>query len=324
MFKNTVAKLMEAGRFEIFEETIDKISDDKILVKNEVCGVCQGTEIWFWRGKDCNTGEKPDYPVILGHQNAGKVVAVGKNVKGIKVDEIYTGLGIGGYQAYSEADPSQCCRVPDGVSCEEATQALEWASIIKEVDAAKISTRDKVVIIGAGPMGNLLMQMVRLRAPQMLIVTDLHEARLQYARELGATHTICASKEDQVEVVNEITEGGASVVFEATCSVACLKLAIQMLKPESKLVIFGTHPEPINIKADVFKRKSCTAYFTFPIGSAEWIFYAQRGLEVLQTGSIKITPLITHRFGLNQLNEAFELIETKIPDIMKIMINPQI
>ena len=322
MFTNTMAQLVAPGKFEVSQTTIDDVADDKILIRNNACGICQGTEVWPWRGKDCNTEGPAEYPMLLGHQNAGQVVAVGRNVEGVNVGERYTGLGVGGYQTYSQCDPSWCTHIPDGVSCEEATQALELSSIVKEIDAAGIRIDDKVAIIGAGPMGNLLMQVVKLRCPQMLIITDLDETRLEHARQMGADYVINASREDQVQRVLDITEGGASVVFEATCSVECLKLAIQMLRKESKLVIFGTHPEPINIRADVFKRKSCTAYFTFPIGPAEWVFYTDRGMDLLRAGAVKITPLVTHRFKLDQMNDAFELIESKAPNTMKIIVNP--
>ncbi|MDP7398466.1 MAG: zinc-binding dehydrogenase [Lentisphaeria bacterium] len=322
MFRNIKAELVAPGRFELAESSIDQVDADRILVRNHCCGICQGTEIWPWRGRDCDTGQAVDYPLLLGHQNAGEVVAVGANVTGVSVGQRCAGLGVGGYQTYSLCDAAQCTLIPDGVSYEEATQALELASIVKEVDAAALRIEDKVAIIGAGPMGNLLMQVVKLRCPQLMIISDLDETRLQYAGPMGADHAIDASREDQVQRVTELTDGGATVVFEATCSVECLKLAIQMLRQEGKLVVFGTHPEPIDIRADVFKRKSCTAYFTFPIGPAEWVFYARRGMDLLRTGAVKITPLVTHRFKLDQMNEAFALIDSGAPEVMKIMVTP--
>lgn len=322
MVENVIAKLVAPRKFELVTEPIERVDDDKILVRNEVCGVCQGTEIWPWKGTDCNSGEPANYPQVMGHQNAGEVVEVGKNVTDVRVGDTYTGLGVGGYQAYSLADPATCCRVPDGMPAEEATQALELASIIKEVDAAGIHTSDTVAILGGGPMGNLLLQVVRLYSPRMIVVTDLEDSRLQYARQMGADHTINADREDQVQRVLELTDGGASVVFEATCSIACLKLAVQMLRAESKLVVFGTHPEPMDIRPDVLKRKSCTAYFTFPLGPAEWTFYAQAGVKLLASGGVKIAPLVTHRFALENMDEAFALIETRPADIMKVMITP--
>ncbi len=322
MYQNIKSQLVAPGRFELTEDTIEYLPDDKILVRNHCLGVCQGTEVWPWRGMDCDTGKDVTYPLLLGHQNAGEVVAVGRNVSGISVGARVAGLGVGGYQTYSLCDPGQCTHVPDDVSDEDATQALELASIVKEVDAAGIRTQDKVAIIGAGPMGNLLMQIVKLRCPQQIIVSDLDASRLPYASRMGADHVIDASREDQIERVTELTAEGATVVFEATSSVECLKLAIQMLRPESKLVVFGTHPEPISIRADVFKRKSCTVCFAFPLGPKEWVFYAERGMDLLRQGAVRITPLITHRFKLDQMNDAFDLIENRSSGVMKIIVVP--
>jgi len=321
VFENRIAYLVAPGKFELAEETIDAIPDDRILVRNRACGICQGTEIWFWKGIDCDSGKAVQYPRLLGHQNAGEVVAVGENVTCIEIGDRLTGSGAKGYQVYSVADPSRCVPIPDRITYEQASQAIELGSIIKEVDRASIRVDDKVVVIGAGPMGNLLIQVVRLRSPQIIIATDLHDSRLQLAHRLGADYVVNAAKEDQVQRVKEITGDGATVVFEATTNVTCLKLAIDMLKVEGRLVVFGTHPEAIDIRADVFKRKSCTVYYTFPTPE-EWKMYTERGIELLRTGGIDVASLVSHRFGLEQINEAFTLLEESAHEVMKAIFVP--
>ena len=114
---------------------------------------------------------------------------------------------------------------------------------------------------------------------------------------------------------------GVDVVFEATTSVECLKLAVDMLKTEGKLIVFGTHPQPISIQASTFKEKSCVVYYTFPTKS-EWLPYTKKGLELLATRAINVESLVTHRFKLEDINNAFELIEKKTLDVMKIIIQP--
>ena len=321
MFKNRVAQLVAPRRFAVTDRVIDTVPDDKILVRNHVCGICQGTEIWFWKGIHCDTGEPLQYPVLLGHQNAGTVGAVGGQVEGFKVGDRVTGSGVKGYQLCSVADPRRCLRIPEGVTDEQATQAIELASIIKEVDRAGIRADDRVAIIGAGPMGNLLLQVVRLRCPQMIIVTDLHDSRLRLAQKMGASAVVNATQDDQVQRVRDLT-GGATVVFEATTAIGCLKLAVEMLAVEGRLVVFGTHPEPVDLRPDVFKRKSCVVYYTFPTPT-EWLTYGEKGLALLQTGAVDIASLISHRFGLEQIDDAFALLEQNPSDVMKVMIVPE-
>jgi L-iditol 2-dehydrogenase len=320
MFTNKIANMVAPGKFELAEEIIDVVPDDKILVQHKVCGICQGTEIWFWKGTDCDTGQPVEYPVLLGHQNAAEVVCVGKNVQGIEIGDRFTGSGVVGFQLYSLADPERCIRIPEAVTNEQASQAIELGSIIKEVDHANIRVGDKVAIIGAGPMGNLLMQVVKLHCPETIIVTDLDQSRLDLAKKLGADHTINASKEDQVRKIQEITNGGADIVFEATTSVECLKIAIDALRTEGKLVVFGTHPQPINLRTAEFKQKSCVVIYAFPT-SDEWLPYARKGVRLLDTGGIDVESLVTHRFILEQMNQAFTLFEKNTNDVMKIMIH---
>ena len=321
MFTNKIAYMVAPGKFELTDKVIDVVPDDRILVKHRVCGICQGTEIWFWRGTHCDTGQPVEYPVLLGHQNVGEVVSVGEGVTGIATGDRFTGSGIKGYQLYSLADPGRCIRIPETVTDEQASQAIELASIIKEVDRAGIGVNDNVAIIGAGPMGNLLMQVVQLHCPQAIIVTDLDQSRLELAATLGADHVINASEDDQVRRIQEITNGGADVVFEATTSVECLRMALGMLRTEGKLVVFGTHPQTINIRADEFKQKSCLVYYTFPTRD-EWLPYTRKGIRLLASGAIDVESLITHRFSLDQISQAFSLFENNTHDVMKIMICP--
>ena len=321
MFTNQIAYMVAPGRFELTEQVIDIVPDDRILIQHQLCGICQGTEIWFWRGTHCDTGQPVDYPVLLGHQNVGQVVAVGKDVTGIKIGERFTGSGLKGYQRYTLADPARCIPIPKTVTDEQASQAIELASIIKEVDRAGITVHDHVAIIGAGPMGNLLMQVIQLHCPKSIIVTDLDQSRLDLAAQLGADHFINASKEDQVSRVQALTQGGADLVFEATTAIECLRLALDMLRPEGKLVVFGTHPQPINLRADEFKQKSCLVYYTFPARD-EWLPYTRKGIKLLATGAIDVASLITQRFRLNQMNQAFTLFDQNAHDVMKVIIRP--
>ena len=98
-------------------------------------------------------------------------------------------------------------------------------------------------------------------------------------------------------------------------------MALGMLRTEGKLVVFGTHPQTINIRADEFKQKSCLVYYTFPTRD-EWLPYTRKGIRLLASGAIDVESLITHRFSLDQINQAFTLFEKNTRDVMKVIVCP--
>lgn len=282
--------------------------------------MCQGTEIWSWKGRNCDTGENIKFPHLMGHQNAGIVEIVGEGVEGIKVGKrVFGGTG---YRRFSLADPSFCIKIAHGVSYEAATQIVEIGGILKDIESAEIKSNDKVVIIGAGPMGILALQRVNLDYPDQIIVTDLYKERLEYAKRFGADYVIDVSKQNQIEEVIELTQGGATVVIEATTSIGCVKIAVEMLRKEAKLVVFGTHPELINLKPAFFKNKSCRVLFTFPQEKEEWHYYSIKAAKLVEQGIIRVEPLITHRVKLEEIQRAFETLERDPRSIMKMIIIP--
>ncbi len=315
-----VANLVRPREFKCETRTISKVPKGKILIRNKACGVCQGTEIWPWKGQDCDTGENIKFPYLMGHQNTGIVEIVGEGVEGIKVGERV--FGGGGYRRFSLADPFSCIKIPNEVSYETATQIIEIGGMLKDIGSAEIKSDDKVVIIGAGPMGILALQRVNLDYPDQIIVTDLLKERLQYAKRFGADYVIDASEQNQIEEVIELTQGGATVVIEATVSIGCMKIAVEMLRKEGRLVVFGTHPEPINLKPAFFKEKSCRVLFTFPQGKEEWHYYSVKAMKLIDRGIIRVEPLITHRVRIEEIQQAFETLERDPKSIMKMMIIP--
>jgi len=313
---------MGPRKFELVRSTIGAVPDGQVLLRYRACGICQGTELHGpWLGEP---GGQRRYPANLGHQGAGEVAAKGAGVENFQVGEGVVYLRGGSYRRYHVVPPDQLLRIPEGVSYEAATQAKEVAGMIYHVEAADVAAGDRVAIIGSGPMGILLLQVVRLRAPELIVATDLYDERLEYAGMFGADHVVNASREDQVERVKDLTGGGATVVVEASGAAGCLEAAARMARWEGRIMLWGTQNRPVTVNFEqLFKRRALSILAHWVSGDQlKQRIYTLRALRLLRQGLIQVEPLITHRFRLEQIEEAFRTMEETPEKVMKIVVIP--
>ncbi|HEY3079457.1 MAG TPA: zinc-binding dehydrogenase [Chloroflexota bacterium] len=210
----------------------------------------------------------------------------------------------GGFAQYGAAPLSQLRRIPDNVSFEEASFTEPLACILNAHSGTRIDVGDDVVIVGAGPIGLLHMQVARHRGGR-LIVSDPLAARLEMAKQLGAHDVIDASSTDPVERVKELTEGrGADCVIVAVGAAEPIRQAMQMGAINGRVNLFaGTYP-PVELPTDpnlIHYRQLIVT------GSHDFIpHHFTTALKLIQYRIVRVEPLISHRFGLEDVKEAFE------------------
>jgi 2-desacetyl-2-hydroxyethyl bacteriochlorophyllide A dehydrogenase len=295
-----IAVLTGPQRFEVVEEPVPDIAPDEVLVRTAACGVC-ASELDMWEGR----GASP-FPLYPGHEVSGTVAAVGPEVQGIREGDAVavwaTGRGFAEYVAVK----AEYCRPADGVPVEEAL-AEPVACAANAVELADVRLADDVVIIGAGFMGNLVQQLVQLRGPRHVIVADTRADALERAAKLGATRTVDVTKESLEAVVHEATGGvGADITFEVTGVQAALRVVGDVTRMSGKIAIVGYHQgEPRSI----------------PLGQWNWMAFQlvnahfrdvstilrgmSIGMRLLTSGRLSLEGLVTHRFGLDEVDEAF-------------------
>jgi 2-desacetyl-2-hydroxyethyl bacteriochlorophyllide A dehydrogenase len=295
-----IAVLTAPQRFEIVEEPVPDIAPDEVLIRTAACGVC-ASELDMWEGRGANP-----FPLYPGHEVSGTVVRVGHEVQGVREGDAVavwaTGRGFAEYVAVK----AEYCRPAEGVPVEEAL-AEPLACAANAVELADVRLADDVVIIGAGFMGNLVQQLVQLRGPRHVIVADTRGDALERAAKLGATRTVDVTAESLEAVVAEVTGGvGADITFEVTGTQAPLGVVGDVTRMSGKIAIVGYHQgEPRAI----------------PLGHWNWMAFQlinahfrdvgtiMRGMSVgmrlLTSGKLSLEGLVTHRFGLDGVNEAF-------------------
>ena len=296
-----IAVLRAPREFEVLDTPLPEIEPDEILVRVAACGVCT-SELDQWEGKASGL----NYPRYPGHEVSGVVEKVGSEVNSFRPeDRVGAWVTSRGFAEYVAVKAEYCFRAGD-VPLDLAL-AEPLACAVNAVELANLSLADDVVIIGAGFMGNLVQKLVQLQGPRHLIVADTRPDALERAKKMGATHVVDVRSESLAEVVKALTGGqGADASFEVTGAQAPLALLGDVTRMSGKLIIVGYHQGGM--------REIPLAYWNwmaFQILNAHFreiptIMRGMRiGMRLLTSGRLTLDDLVTHRFPLNEINQAF-------------------
>ena len=327
-------------------EDIEKpaIKDNEALVKVKAVGVCGSDVHYYLHGKIGNQIVKG--PHILGHEAAGEVVEVGLGVKkvhpGMRVaiepgipcgqcEHCKSGrynicpdvkfLGTppisGAYREYMAFPEDLLFPIPDTMSFEEA-QLIETLSVgMYAVDLADFQIGTSIMISGCGPIGLVILKAAVAAGAGKVFITDLIDERLEFAKKYDNVVTINASKENPVEKIMELTNGrGTDIVFEASGALDAIRQSIEIARIGGTIVWIGAPSEDfIAIDAHIARRKEIVIKMvrrfkgTYP-----------RCIQQVASGNIVVKDMITHRFKLEDISKAFELVENYADGVMKAVI----
>ena len=322
----------------IEEVPVKPLEPDQALIKIKACGICP-TDVRSYTGMRKITS----FPRTLGHEWVGEIVEVGKDFQGFKIGDrvapewravcgecYYCRRGIfnycqnmrrdkvsGGFYGYGRSAARYMRLIPDGVSYEEAAFAEPLACCMNGSQESNIAVGDDVVVIGAGPIGLLHVQLARHKGARV-IVSELIEDRLEMAKQLGADDTVCPAKEDAIERVKELTEGrGANTVIAAIGTTEVARIAIEMAGICGTVNFFaGTYPPgeiPLDPNVVHYKQLVLTGSHDFTP------HHFTTALKLIQHGIVKVKPLISHVFPLEEIASAFDIVADRKG--LKVMIN---
>jgi L-iditol 2-dehydrogenase len=262
------AVFVDKDNMVIKEVPTPKCGEDEILVKVHSCAVCGSDIRIFHHG---NSRVKP--PQIIGHESCGEIVDVGKNVGRFhKGQRVAIGADVPcGECEFCEADMCTNCQtnyamgyqfagsfaeyvllnkivtrygpvheIPDSVTYDEGALAEPLACVLHAVELTHINMGDTVVIIGAGPIGCMIIPIVYMSGAAKVIVVQRSRPRLEAAKRFGADCYICSSEEDPIARVLEETGGlGADVIFTANPNPETHVQALKMAKNRARINLFG-------------------------------------------------------------------------------------
>ena len=314
------AFLAEPGRMEILEIN-EEPGDEQVMIKVASCGLCNW-ELNHWKGFITTGG----YPMPLGHEYAGTVVKVGKNVKKFKVgDKVSSLSGRGGFAEYMCCKEATTVRLPDDID-PKYVLGEPVKCIVTVLDAIAPRIGDYGIIIGCGPMGQWCIQGLAGNLLAGLIAVDINDAKLEMAKKYGATHTINSKKENVVERLTEITSGHlADFVVEGTGVHALLNQALDYLKPtgQGRLIVMSAY-ESMSPDFDFRKcvAKSVDIHVAHPGHTQNPMDDMRRACEMIAKGTFNIKELISHEYKLSEIQTAMENLEHKPMSYMKGLVYP--
>lgn len=233
--------------------------------------------------------------------------------------------GMSAFAEYMLVNANACVKVPDGVPMEVA--ALVGCSVMTGVGAvsntAKVPVGSTVAVVGAGGVGLNIIQGAKLAGASRIIAIDLLENKLAAAREFGATDTVDGSKGDAVQQVQGMTGGGVDYAFEAIGLMKTAQQCFEMVKRGGTAVIVGMLPlaEELTIPnagISFLGEKQLIGSF---YGSTRQTYDMPWLMELYRQKRLKIDELITRRYKLEQINEAYEALKNGEVNRSVIMFN---
>ena len=317
--KTKRAFLVAPRKIEIREIDIE-MNDDQVLIKVASCGLCNWEQN-HWKGLLW----ADRYPFALGHEYAGTVIEVGKNVTKLKVgDKVASLSGMQGFGEYAVCDPVNTFRLDDCIDPKYALgEPLECVTTV--LTAAAPCPGDYGVILCCGTMGKLCTLCLKGNLLAGLIAVDIDERKLALARQFGATATVNPLKENAVEKVRELTEGHmADFVIEGTGRPATLNEAQDYVKVgRGRLLLMSSHEEACR-EFDFRKAidRGLDLLVPHPSHSISNIDDMRRACRLISNGTYQIKPLISHEFPLSRIMDAFDTLEHKPKDYLKGLVYP--
>jgi L-iditol 2-dehydrogenase len=313
-----IARLEQPRRFTLADEGVPEIDRDEVLLRVAACGVC-ASELDIFKGASGHAS----FPWYPGHEVSGTVEKVGPEVTtlqpGDTVAAWVTTRGFAEHVAVKEA----YCAPADGVPLDVAL-GEPLACAVNTVEVAAPALADDVVVIGAGFMGLLITQLVALRGPRTLIVADIRTDALERAAVAGATRTVDVSVDSLLDAVGQETaDVGADVTIEATGTQRALDVVGDVTRMSGTIAIAGYHQgEPRSVPMAQWNWKAfriANAHFREP---AVILHGLKTAMRLLAAGRVVIDDLVTHRFGLERIDEAFRTAIEKPPGFVKATVIP--
>jgi len=318
------------GEIEIKDVSIPKINSKEVLVKMIVCGVC-GTDIEKIKGKSAT-------PLKLGHEVAGVIVEVGSAVKNFAVgDRVFVHHHVPCYTCYycrhgdytlcdefpkSNLDPcgmaeyfrvpednvekGAILKLPNEVEFDEAALIEPIGCCIRGLNKAKVNAGDDVLIIGAGPIGLIMISLLKLFGAGNIIVSETSSFRLSIAKSFNVNAAVNPINENLKETVYEVTDGrGVDLAIVAVGNAKVIPQALDLLRKGGKLLLFGSPPPGDLLIYDankIFLRelKIIPSYSTTEIET-------NIALKLLKLKKIDVSKLVSHRFKLDEAEKALKL-----------------
>ncbi|MCA1247951.1 NAD(P)-dependent alcohol dehydrogenase [Massilia sp. MS-15] len=339
------------GRIALERKPVPRAGPGEAVVKVSMTTIC-GTDVHILKG---------EYPVApgltVGHEPVGTIAELGPGVEGYALGQRVVvgaitpcgqchpcleghqsqcgGHAIGGWRFGNTIDGCQAeyvlvpfamanlAPVPDGLSDEQVLMCPDIMSTgFGGAENGAIRIGDTVAVFAQGPIGLCATAGARLRGASRIIAVDSLPERLEMARRLGADHVIDYRSTDPVEAILELTGGqGADVTIEALGTQQTFESCLRALRPGGTLSSLGVYSGKLSLPVDAFAAGlgDHRLVTTLCPGGKHRM---RRLMDIVASGRVDLRPLVTHRFPLDRIEEAYELFANQRDGVLKVAIVP--
>ena len=332
-------------KIEVVEVDTPRPGTDEVLVKVLSIGIC-GSDLHYYAGDQI--GERNIvYPMSLGHEFAGDVLEVGPGVTLKPGDRIMAepALGCGecewckggkanlcpktrfcgsppvdgAFSQYYVLNKHQALPISDAMTYDDALMAEPLANLLHVMDMAKLKKGMTACVLGCGPIGLLLLQLVKSKGASRIFVSEKVEYRRALAERLGADVAYDANACDAAAEILKATDGrGVDIAFEAAGDPSAIDQCVRAAKRGGMVVIEGI-PAETSITLDIrtARRKELAIQFCRRCPETP-----VRALKLIDSGKIDVRSLVSHHFPIDRIGEAFRIVHAHTDGAVKVVVNP--
>jgi threonine dehydrogenase-like Zn-dependent dehydrogenase len=327
----------------------------EVLVKVLAAGIC-GSDLHPYR-TPADEVTRLVNPILSGHELAGEIAVIGPAVEGLSVGQrvgveprhlvgcgqcrwcrrgeyqLCPDLGMKngqrvhstGFAEYSLESADKCFPLPESLPTEHAAILDVYAVAVHALHRVPVRPVDTVVVEGAGPIGLAIAQVAKAAGARRIIVIDTRDAPLELAMRLGCDGVINAACEDVSAIVQDLTGGiGVDVVYEAVGGNApTLSQAVEIVAHGGHVGTVGMFQSPQTLDIWTCMHKEVTLRWVWSYGLWDGVPEYKIALDMMADGRLEVAPLITHRFPLARIADAFATADDKRSSgAVKVLIKP--
>jgi 2-desacetyl-2-hydroxyethyl bacteriochlorophyllide A dehydrogenase len=321
------------GRAGVRTVPVGPVGSHDVRIRVKAAGIC-GTDVHIYRGEYLGT-----YPVIPGHEFSGVVEETGGAVTRFRVGdhvaiepniscdnceaclnnrqnfcEHWNGVGVtlpGGFAEYAVV-PEKAVFNIGALPFLSGAFVEPLSCVLHGVERARVKLADRVLILGAGPIGILLSKAVQLQGAACITQVDKNRARLELAEKCGARETF-----DSLE---SLEKDGYDVVVDASGSKFLMEHTIPYVRKGGTVLLFGVPRRDAALELPAF---TIFEKGLILLSSYTSVRNSIQAVRLLESGKIDVSPLVSHRLPLEEFERGIELIEKGLEDVLKVMIIPE-
>jgi len=335
------AVMTAPGKIEFRQVGRPKPKPDEVLIEVKRIGVC-GSDIHVYHGTHPYTG----YPVVQGHEVSGLVAETGSSVKGFKpglpvvfmpqvtcgtcypcthgMEHICDHLKVMGFQTGGAAQQffpvpaRQVLKVPESIPLDQAAMIEPLSVAVHALSRYGDVRGKKVVVLGAGTIGNLVAQSARAMGAEKVVITDISEYKLNKARLCGLNRLVNTTQKDLGEVIlKEFGPDRADVILECVGAQDTISQAVEHARKGSTIVVVGVFGVKPVVDLGFVQDRELTLTGTLMYQKKDY----ELAIQLMSQGLLKLEPMITQRFAFEKYLEAYHAIEASKGEYLKVMID---